>query len=392
MDPLTHGLTGALIGKAFFAERDTPPPSGAGRVAVFAATVGAVFPDIDVMLGPITRNDMATIELHRGVTHSFLCLPIFAVLLALLTRWYARHRGREAPSWGMLAVIYGLGIASHILLDLITSFGTMIWSPWNRTRVQWDLAFIVDFTMTAIMLVPHVVQRIYRARDGSLVRATRAWVVFTLLVLAAEGMLRAAQFPVSRVTVVAASLVFAALFFLPAWGGWGFRVRRSTWAYTALLVLVAYLSLCAAAHHAALERVEQFAATRGLRVEQLGALPLPPSAADWSGLVRTPDGVYEAQFHLLSRNPGSEPAFHFVGDTAPESYIEAAKQLPGVQTYLWFARFPVFHFVNRGDQKIVEISDLRFFSRGNRPPSFTYQVAFDAVGRMVQQGLIRGVR
>jgi len=392
MDPLTHGLTGALIGKAFFAECGTPPPSGAGRMAVFAATVGAVFPDIDVILGPITRNNMATIELHRGVTHSFLCVPIFAVLLALLTRWYARHRGRDTPSWGMLAVIYGLGIASHILLDLITSFGTMIRSPWNRTRVQWDLAFIVDFTMTAIVLVPHVVQRIYRVREGNLLRATRAWVVFTLLVLAAEGMLHAAQFPISRVTVVAASLVFAALFFLPAWGSWGFRVRRSTWAHTGLLVLVAYLSLCTAAHHAVLERVEQFAAGHGLRVEQLGALPLPPSAAHWSGLVRTPDGVYEARFDLLSRNLGSKPAFHFVGDTAPESYIEAAKQLPGVQTYLWFARFPVFRFVDRGDQKIVEISDLRFFSRGNRPPPFTYQVAFDAAGRAVQQGLVRGVR
>jgi len=34
-------------------------------------------------------------------------------------------------------VVYAVGIVSHILLDLITSFGTMIWSPlkWSRPRV-----------------------------------------------------------------------------------------------------------------------------------------------------------------------------------------------------------------------------------------------------------------
>ncbi len=395
MDPITHGLTGALIGKAFFAGRYDLAPDGAGRghLAVFAATAGAVFPDLDLLLGPLTRNDLAIIELHRGVTHSFLCLPVFALLLAALTREYARRRGRKTPSWGALSLIYGLGIASHILLDLITSFGTMIWSPWQHTRVQWDLVFIVDFAMSAIVLLPQVAAHVYREREGSLVRAARAWGLFTLLALAVKGLLEATGFPISLRTVAVASLLFAALFFLPGWRGWGLHVRRATWARAALLALLAYLSLCAAAHQAALRRVEQFAASQHLRVEQLGALPLPPSAAHWVGLIRTLEGVYEARLDLLSHNPGREsPAFRFLADAAPNGYIEAARQLPRVQTYLWFARFPVYRFAVQNGRKVVEISDLRFFGRRARPSPFTFRVTFDAAGRVIGQGLATGVR
>src|SRR2546426_8639930 len=124
MDTITHGIVGALIGKAFFAghgdatradgtaaQRAAGQFAGLGSppeaprwnrgecVATAAATLGAVFPDVDVIFGPIVRNDLAVIELHRSITHSLLCLPVFAVVLAALTRWYARRRALESPSW-----------------------------------------------------------------------------------------------------------------------------------------------------------------------------------------------------------------------------------------------------------------------------------------------------
>src|SRR2546425_6197984 len=100
MDTITHGIVGALIGKAFFAGRGdatradgTAARDAAGQfgglgsprwnrgecVATAAATLGAVFPDVDVIFGPIVRNDLAVIELHRSITHSLLSLPVFAV-------------------------------------------------------------------------------------------------------------------------------------------------------------------------------------------------------------------------------------------------------------------------------------------------------------------------
>src|SRR3989442_7514014 len=114
MDTITHGIVGALIGKAFFAghgdatradgtaaQRAAGQFAGLGSppeaprwnrgecVATAAATLGAVFPDVDVMFCSLVRNDLAVIELHRRITHSFLCLPVFAVGLAALPRSYA---------------------------------------------------------------------------------------------------------------------------------------------------------------------------------------------------------------------------------------------------------------------------------------------------------------
>ena len=392
MDPLTHGLTGALVGKAFFTgPRSSAPGHAEGaRIAVYAATLGSVFPDIDVLLGPITRNDLATIELHRGFTHSFSGIPAFAILLATLTLVYVRLRDMKAPSWGRLAVIYGLGIASHVLLDVITSFGTMIWSPWNHTRVAWDLVSIVDFAMTAVVLLPHVLARVYRAREGSFLRAARAWIILSLCGIAAAGLVGAAGFPTSVGAVVAASVIFAAVLFLPAWRDWGIRVLPSTWARVGLLALLAYLGFCATAHRNALRQVEQFAADHGLRVERVGALPLPPSAAHWDGLIRTPDGVYQMNLRLGSGNPGTEPlVYRFFPDAPPNQYTEAARRLPKVQVYLWFARFPVFRFADHGDRKVLEISDLRFFGRAGRRAPFTFRVTFDAAGHVIQQALAR---
>src|ERR1700730_5642031 len=142
MDPLTHGLTGALLGKAYFSKRH-------GRAAVFAATLGAVFPDIDTVAESFSRDPLAIIKYHRGITHSFVALPLFAALLAWCTRAVARRRGMETPSWARMTVICGAGIASHIFLDGTTSFGTRMWAPLSEKRVAWDLMFIIDFALSS---------------------------------------------------------------------------------------------------------------------------------------------------------------------------------------------------------------------------------------------------
>src|SRR5438034_1219903 len=65
------------------------------------------------------------------------------------------------PYTTLFRSIYAVGILSHILLDLVTSFGTMIWSPLKWSRPAWDLLFIVDFTFTAILLVPQLLAWVY---------------------------------------------------------------------------------------------------------------------------------------------------------------------------------------------------------------------------------------
>src|SRR5271155_2392384 len=93
MDTITHGIVGALAGKALFAGRDTPAwvPGGSisaarssatARDAIVACTIGSVFPDIDIFAGRLARNPLAIMEWHRNITHSLVLLPVWALLLA----------------------------------------------------------------------------------------------------------------------------------------------------------------------------------------------------------------------------------------------------------------------------------------------------------------------
>ncbi len=377
MDTITHGIAGALVGKGFFAERYR-------RVATVALTVGAVFPDCDVLIDAASSDPMALLRYHRGITHSFLGLPFFAVGLAGLTRWYARRRGLDCPSWFWLAVMYAAGIASHILLDGFTSFGTRMWTPLSTTRVSWDWLFIIDFLFTGIVLLPQVAAWVYREREAVFPRALRMWALFSLLSAGIFGLARLLGVGFAPWGVVVLSVLLAGLFFLPAWRGWGFRVRRASWCRAGAWLAAAYLAACGVAHHAALGRMERFAAAQGLPAGSAAAIPAPPSLLNWGGMVRAAGGAYQARFSLV----GSQtPAFEFFADSPPNRYIAAALELPSVKTYLGFARFPLIRYRQQGEQNVVELSDLRFFGLPHHSPRpFTYRVVLDRAGKLVWEG------
>jgi membrane-bound metal-dependent hydrolase YbcI (DUF457 family) len=380
MDTITHGIAGALTGEALFSRRYGP-------TATFALTLGAVFPDADIFNEIASRDPMALLKYHRGITHSLVAMPAFALGLASLTRWYTRRRSIPCPSFGVLFAIYLVGIASHIFIDLITSFGTRIWDPLSYRRYSWDWIFIVDVVFTAIVLVPQVAAWVYRDRERSRGRAWRMWAVFTGLAGAVLWVSRLIGTPISLGVFFLAAAILAAVFFLPAWRGWGFRVPRTRWARAGLAMAVGYLAACGIAHHVALRRVEQFARSQPRPVERLAAIPMPPGLLGWDGLILTPSGVYESRFVL---GDAAKPAYRFVADSEPNRYTARALALGPVKTYLGFARFPVIHFSERDGHYIVDLDDARFYrARRHRPPSFTYRVIFDAGGDPIEQGWLR---
>jgi membrane-bound metal-dependent hydrolase YbcI (DUF457 family) len=396
MDTITHGIAGALLGKAFFAGRggeamkspaseDAGYNVRAGRVAIWAATLGGIFPDSDSVLGLFDANGMAVISSHRAETHSFLCLPLWALVLAALTRWFCRRREIACPSFAALTGIYAAGIALHIFLDLITSFGTMIWSPANYTRVSWDLAFIIDFALTATVLLPQAAAWVHRERITQPLRALFAWGLFSLAAFGVRSVgIGSLQLPISLWMPLVVAWLLAALFFGPMARGWGFRVSRRAWCRAGVVVFAAYLGACFFAHRAALRFVEDYAARENLRIDAIAAIPLPPSLLHWSGLVRTPDGVHFAAIHLFAARG---PKFGFSSDAADNLYIAAARRLPAVQSYLRFARFPVVRFAERGGVNVVEFVDLRFFGRTRRGPEpFTFRVTLDSAGHVLSSG------
>jgi membrane-bound metal-dependent hydrolase YbcI (DUF457 family) len=385
MDPVTHGIAGALLGKGFFSRRQE-------RVAIFAATLGAVFPDVDIFAEAISRDPLSIVKYHRAITHSFVGLPFFAVLLAGLTRallpWVKRRWPRfhdlESPPLAMLTLIYGVGIASHILLDGMTSFGTRMWFPISRERVAWDLLFIIDFSFTAIILVPQMIAWIYRDPEKSRGRAWRTWVLFSVGDLLVWLLTRAAGYPFHLWVAGLASVVLAALFFGPAKGGWGCGVTRARWCQAGAFAALVYLFACSVAHHKAILRAKAFADQNHIEITRIGALPIPPSWLDWGDAIRSPDGIFESQFDLRSQGP---TVFSFIPDSQPNEFIARAFQLPEVRLYWNFARFPsIMSFIEDG-HPVVELGENRFQDGRRRGPQpFTYRVVFDNAGHVVEQG------
>ena len=402
MDTITHGIAGALIGKALFRGQDmfSRRPVSRGRIITWSLMLGAIFPDSDVIREFFSHNDLLIITWHRSITHSLVCMPLWALALAALTRWFVRWRKWDAPSFAALTGIYIIGILSHILLDLVTSFGTMIWSPLNWSRPAWDLIFIIDFTLTAIFLVPQILSWVYARGEGLQKRALGAWFVFAIATLGVAGIAQAVHAPVSLRAIFLAIVILTALFLLPGIRNWGLGVQSADWNRAGVVAAIAYIALAVYFHHNALARVDKFASLLRLDVQSRGALPFPPSVLNWDGLVLTPHGVYEMRMDLSgepgtaqaasSVDPTSELSYRFYPDAPENSYIDAAKRLPEVQKVLWFARFPVTRFRKEGDQAIVEISDLRFPQiRPDRPSSFTYQVRFDLNGNVISQGWLK---
>ena len=402
MDTITHGIVGALVGKAFFAGDPTrapiswdEPPRDAGRVAILACTAGAVFPDIDVFAGPIAHNNLAIMTWHRGITHSVVMLPVWAIALAALTWWAARRLRWPTPVFTDLLAIYLVAIGSHIFLDVITNFGTMVWSPLNYTRVAWDWIFIVDLTFTSFALMPQLAAWAFRPLKNSWKRALPLWAGFSAASFALGPIVRPLDIPFPTGASFAIAAALACFFVLPLRRGSGSRAGRAKWCRIGVLLLVGYLAFAATMHRSAFQHVSEFAAQAHLNVQNIAALPLPPSLARWAGLIETPDGIYRIQFAQF----GDEP-FHidFFPQAPANQFVASAKGLSEVQKFLWFARFPLFKFLERDGKPTVEISDLRFY--GQRRPAtlhgevspqttFTFEVVFSPDGKIVSEGRLR---
>ena len=395
MDTVTHGIAGALIGKAVFRGEDlfASYPINRGRIITWSLMLGAIFPDSDVFRDIVSRDPLLVITWHRSITHSLVMLPLWVLLLAAITRAFANSRRWPAPSFAALTAIYAVGILSHILLDLVTSFGTMIWSPLAWSRPAWDVVFIVDFTLTAIFLVPQLLAWVYSHPEKVKSRAIGLCLFFLPApwLIARIGQIVGA--PISAKVVWSAMLILAALFLLPALRGWGFRIGHANWNRAGFAAVLFYVACTVYAHHAAYARLRKFAELGHLQVESIGTLPLPPSLWHWDGLVRTDRGVYQLRMDLSDKAAGDSELLtrehHYYPDAYPNSYIDAARRLPEVQKVLWFARFPVTYFHKESDVAVVEISDIRFVqTRRARPAPFTYRVRFGPDGNVLSKGWV----
>jgi len=333
VDTITHALTGAVIAKAIDDRR-------IGHWGTIAGGTMGVLPDIDFVLGLF--NHQFYLQYHRDFTHSLILIPFYAALLS----WVFTKISKRSYFWSFYKISL-LALLSHVLLDLLTSYGTMILSPFFEYRFSWDLIFIIDLIFSGIIILPGIVSLLIR--------------------------------------------------------------KRASWICRGILIaLVGYVIFCWVQHQKALALAQSF--SKGLKEEilQWAALPQPASPYRWALYIETREKVYQGFVDLGRRErvPSETSSSSYLGRWSPlydppqkihfrsvekmpnSAWVKKALDTEGVRFYYWFARFPVVKSMdtNMGRHR-VEFMDMRFYIPGFRQP-FIYYVEFDESGNILDEGFL----
>lgn len=186
MEPITHFLTGACLGRAGF-NRTT-------ALATATMTLAAEAPDLDI-LGQI-HGPVFGFAHHRGFTHSFLGLPIVCAVVVAFIYGIWRLRGGKTrsvspPRWGLLFLYAYIAGLSHILLDFTNNYGVRpFWPFWERWY-SWDIVFIIEplllLVLFAGLLLPEffslITEEIGGRRKGLKGRAGAILALLAILVI-----------------------------------------------------------------------------------------------------------------------------------------------------------------------------------------------------------------
>jgi len=152
MDPVTHMLAGAALARA-------GPERRYGRAALWVMALASEFPDVDQLVLMFTA-DPFYIASRRTFSHCLLGGPIVALFAAGIFRLICRGVPFRSLYWMCL-----LSTFVHVFLDLINSFGVVLFYPLSYRRFELASVFIVDLALTGILLAPLVLELFPPLRD-----------------------------------------------------------------------------------------------------------------------------------------------------------------------------------------------------------------------------------
>jgi membrane-bound metal-dependent hydrolase YbcI (DUF457 family) len=185
LDNATHTLFAVTLART--------PLGRAGRGTLAALVIASNAPDIDIVAA--ARGSASYLAWHRGPTHGPFGIVGLGVLTATIV-WQVRrfldrrlgvtdHRARarippmgtragpeENAGFGMLISVSMIGVLLHVLMDLPTSYGTRLLSPfdWRWFAVDWLPIIDIYLLMTLMVgLVFAEVTKASRRRIASIV-------------------------------------------------------------------------------------------------------------------------------------------------------------------------------------------------------------------------------
>jgi len=166
MEPITHFLTGACIGRAGLNRKTA--------YATLAAVLAAEAADLDIVWG--FAGPVEELKHHRGITHTFLAVPVVAAVVVavlwLLDLWLEKRRlakvalaqakdpgaplhrklQKQPIQWLWLYATAILAAASHILLDWTNNYGVRPFFPFNARWYAGSFVFIAEPVAWALLL------------------------------------------------------------------------------------------------------------------------------------------------------------------------------------------------------------------------------------------------
>lgn len=360
MDPVTHTMTGAALGRGGL-DRWSP-------LATPTLVLAANAPDVDVAVYAV--GPYAALALRRGLTHglpAMVLLPL-AVTGAVLA-WDVLVRRRRRPSAeparaGPLLLLSAVGLLTHPVLDWMNTYGLRWLVPFSDAWTYGDALFIVDPWIWLALGAP-----LHRATPRS-ARWAWAWWVFWAL---AAALVLWAPVPVA-VKVVWGAATLAAL----AWIGRGRKGVAGRGGRRALRLgtaaAVAYVMLMVAGDLAATHQVRTAAGAANLGpLDEVMVAPMPADPLAGDVVIRTGAAYVLGAHRWLGRPPvrlqadSRVPVRSGVGlDRAVvERAARAASADPRARDFLRWSRFPRWRVVRWREGYRVRIFDLRYEGAGS---------------------------
>ncbi len=310
MDNVCHTLVGAAFGRAGLARRS--------RLGSATLMIAANLPDVDVL---VFATSTPAVAFRRGWTHGVLAqalLPLaLAGLMLLIGRWRRRDQAGPPVSLRWLIVLSYVGVISHVLLDLLNTYGIRLLTPLDWRWFYGDAVFIIDPWLWVTLGAG-----VWLARHGARVR-----------------------------------------------GGEGARAAR-----VALVVAFLYIAaMVASARVARAQVADAWRAAHGADPQALMVGPVPAIPLRREVIVDAGDHYQRGRFAWWPAGVEFDPVLMPKNDGDPR--VVRARGAPNIQAFLVWSRFPFWTFEPVPGGTRVSVSDMRFAdAAGARGASFTESV------------------
>jgi len=279
MDSITQAALGAAVAEFGMGGKRL------GNKAILWGVGLGTLPDLDVLVNP-WLDSIQRLEWHRGISHSL----VFMVVASPLIGWLISriHRG-DVPmaraAWTTFAILF-----THVLIDVFTVYGTMVFEPFSDRRVGFNNLFIIDPLFTLPLLAGLIAACLCRRN----IARRQFW--------------------------NSAGLTISALYVI-----WSFGAKAM-----------------ADAHFVASMREQ------GISYNRRMTAPTPFNTLLWRSLAATDDGYWIGYWSLLDR--GRPVEFDFIPRN--ESLLAGIANTRAVQRLIWFSD-GYYGVEKRGDEIVI---------------------------------------